>query len=111
MVGKPLDVRLSANTVERYHPSQRVASHRRSSQRGYHTTVTEHLPLSHREYARWTPQRLVRWAEQFGSATAELVDIQVLLGHVDLGTTQIYTPVSEDRMAPDINLHPNHPNP
>lgn len=30
---------------------------------------------------------------------AELVDIQVLLGHVNLATTQIYTHVSEDRMA------------
>jgi integrase/recombinase XerD len=30
---------------------------------------------------------------------AELVDNQVLLGHVNLATTQIYTHVSEDRMA------------
>jgi integrase/recombinase XerD len=30
---------------------------------------------------------------------AELVDIQALLEHVNLATTQIYTHVSEDRMA------------
>jgi integrase/recombinase XerD len=30
---------------------------------------------------------------------AELVDIQVLLEHVNLAITQIYTHVSEDRMA------------
>jgi integrase/recombinase XerD len=32
-------------------------------------------------------------------AGAEIMDIQVLLGHVNLATTQIYTHVSEDRMA------------
>jgi integrase/recombinase XerD len=32
-------------------------------------------------------------------SSAELVDIQVLLGHVNLVTMQIYTHVSEDRMA------------
>jgi integrase/recombinase XerD len=30
---------------------------------------------------------------------AELVDIRALLEHVNLATTQIYTHVSEDRMA------------
>jgi transposase len=73
LVGKQLDVRLTANTVELLHQGNRVASHRRSSRKGHHTTVSEHMPKAHREYARWSPQRLVRWAEHFGPATAELV--------------------------------------
>ena len=73
LVGKQLDVRSSANTVELFHQGNRVASHRRSNRRGSHTTVPEHMPKSHREYARWTPERLVGWAEKFGTATAELV--------------------------------------
>lgn len=73
LVGKQLDVRLTANTVELLHQGRRVASHRRSNRKGYHTTVAEHMPKSHREYARWSPERLIRWAETFGSATAELV--------------------------------------
>ena len=73
LVGKQLDVRLTANTVELLHQGNRVASHRRSTHQGHHTTVTEHMPKSHREYALWTPERLVRWAEKFGTATAELV--------------------------------------
>jgi transposase len=32
------------------------------------------MPRAHREYARWTPQRLVRWAAKSGPATAHLVE-------------------------------------
>ena len=32
------------------------------------------------------------------NAGAELVDIQALLGHVNLATTQIYTNVGQERM-------------
>jgi transposase len=73
LVGKQLDVRLTANTVELLYQRKRVASHRRSSRKGHHTTVPAHMPKAHRQYARWTPQRLVRWAGHFGPATAELV--------------------------------------
>jgi transposase len=73
LVGKQLDVRLTAHTVELLHRARRVASHRRSSRQGAHTTVSAHMPKPHREYARWTPQRLVRWAEKTGPATAELI--------------------------------------
>ncbi|HEY6382543.1 MAG TPA: hypothetical protein VIY07_12160 [Pseudolabrys sp.] len=37
--------------------------------------------------------------ESIIEAGAKLVDMQVLLGHVNLATTQIYTHVSEDRMS------------
>jgi hypothetical protein len=39
------------------------------------------MPESHREYAQWTPQRLVRWADEFGPATRDLVET-MLLGYV-----------------------------
>lgn len=74
LVKQALDVRITAHTVELLHHNKRVASHRRSSLKGCHTTVTAHMPKAHRQYANWTPQRLVRWAEKTGPATAGLVN-------------------------------------
>jgi len=73
LVKQQLDARLSERTVEVFHQGQRVASHVRSPLKGRHTTTPEHMPKAHREYATWTPQRLVHWAEQSGPATAGVV--------------------------------------
>jgi hypothetical protein len=51
-----------------------VASHLRSSARGWHTTLPEHMPKAHAAHAEWTPQRLVCWASECGPATAALVE-------------------------------------
>jgi len=74
LIKQQLQARISAHTVELFHRGQRVASHRRSPLKGRHTTVSEHMPRAHREYAEWTPQRLVRWAEHNGPATAALIE-------------------------------------
>jgi transposase len=73
LVRKALEARYSERTVECFHKGQRVASHPRSHLKGRHTTLPEHMPTSHRSYAEWTPQRLVRWAEKTGPATASMV--------------------------------------
>jgi transposase len=73
LVKKGLEARYSERTVECFHKGQRVASHPRSHLKGRHTTVAEHMPTSHRGYAEWTPQRLIRWAERTGPATASMV--------------------------------------
>ena len=74
LVKQQLEARVTGNTVELLHKGKRVASHRRSRQAGRHTTVTAHMPKAHRDYAEWTPERLVRWANEAGQATAKLVD-------------------------------------
>jgi transposase len=73
LVKKQLEVRLTARTVECFHANQRVASHVRSQHKGRHSTQVEHMPKSHREHAEWTPQRLIRWAEQTGPNTAGVI--------------------------------------
>ncbi len=73
LVKQQLEARITTNTVELLHKGKRVASHRRAYQPGRHTTVNAHMPKAHREYAEWTPERLVRWARETGPATAKLV--------------------------------------
>jgi transposase len=31
------------------------------------------MPKAHRDYAEWTPERVIRWASETGKATADLV--------------------------------------
>ena len=75
LIGQQLDVRLTAHTVEVFRRGQRVAAHTRSHDKGRHTTLPEHMPAAHREYAHWTPARLIAWASKTGVATAKLVEL------------------------------------
>jgi transposase len=74
LVNESLDLRLTATAVECFHKNKRVASHLRSHRRGQHTTVVDHMPKSHQQYAQWTPERLVRWAEKTGPNTVRVVE-------------------------------------
>jgi transposase len=69
-----VDVRTSANTVEIFVRGERIASHVRSGQLGRHTTCPEHMPVSHRAHAEWSPSRIIDWATKFGPETAKLVE-------------------------------------
>ena len=48
LIKKQLDVRITQNIIECFYRGKRVASHRRSQQKGRHTTVPAHMPESHR---------------------------------------------------------------
>lgn len=73
LVKHAVEIRLTANTVECFFQGNRVASHARAHPPVRHTTLPEHMPTAHRQYAEWTPERLVRWAEKSGPATAALI--------------------------------------
>ncbi len=74
LVKHQLDVRCSEHVIEVFHQGKRVASHPRSRLKGRHTTVAAHMPKAHRQYAEWTPTRLIRWAAGSGVATARVVE-------------------------------------
>ncbi len=74
LIGEPVDVRLTARTVEVFRKGGRVASHARVTGRGSYQTDPTHRPLAHQRYLDWTPSRLVRWAATVGPRTATLVE-------------------------------------
>lgn len=69
-----VDVRSTADTVEVFYRGVRVASHVVSAKPGEATTVTEHMPKSHRKYAGRTPSGLVEEAQRVGPSTGQLVE-------------------------------------
>jgi transposase len=71
--GETVEARITAATVELFFKGRRVASHRRSSLPGRHTTLTVHMPEAHKRYLEWTPSRIVRWAEKTGPSMGLLV--------------------------------------
>lgn len=76
--GKRVDLRLTNYRVEVYLEGALVAAHDRGLGIRHVSTVTGHMPESHREHAAWTPQRLMRWAGEFGPCTKELVETMLL---------------------------------
>lgn len=69
---KPIDVRISASTIECFHKGERIAIHRRAMKPG-HTTLHEHMPKAHQDYAEWTPERMHSWANSIGPNTGQLI--------------------------------------
>jgi transposase len=74
LVGKIVELRCTASTLEVLFSAKRVASWPRSSVRGGFSTDPAHMPESHRRYAKWTPGRIIAWAKTTGPSTAALVE-------------------------------------
>lgn len=105
LVHESCDVRATATVIEIFRRGKRVASHRRSYKRGGYTTSKEHMPKGHREYAEWTPERVIRWSKQIGPNAAALVE-KILATKVHpqqgfmaaLGLIRLEKPYGKDRV-------------
>jgi transposase len=73
LIKRQLDVRITATSIECLLNGQRVAVHPRSDRKGGHSTITEHMPKSHRAHLEWTPGRFLNWAVSIGPSTRDLV--------------------------------------
>jgi transposase len=72
LVQEEAEARYTASIVEVYYKGRRVASHPRRYDH-QPSTLSEHMPSSHRAHAEWTPSRLIHWAEKTGPATGRVV--------------------------------------
>lgn len=73
LAGKEVEVRATEKTVEIFHRRQRQASHARVQSPGRYSTQREHMPPAHQYVDGWSPERFLRWAEETGPQTVELI--------------------------------------
>lgn len=73
LIGKEVDVRGTEKAVELFHNRIRVASHPRSSAPGRYSTQRDHMPPAHQQVSDWSPERFIRWAEEIGPDTKQLI--------------------------------------
>lgn len=75
LVRKQVEIRVTDSTIEVLFAGKRIASHLRSRREGEHSTIDEHRPKSHREYAKRSPERLLSWASSIGPATKRVIEL------------------------------------
>jgi len=74
LIHKVLDLRINKRTLECFYKGERVAIHPLDKSRYQHSTLKEHMPLSHRAHATWTPERLSQWAAKTGVFTKQFIE-------------------------------------
>jgi transposase len=76
LVGERIEMRATTLTVEVFHGGQRVYSHRRSyGPKGTMVTCEHHRPVSHSDYGKWPPERLIAWAGTLGPSVARVAEM------------------------------------
>lgn len=77
LLKKRIDAHVSEKMVKLYYQNQCVAQHIRSHRVGGYSTLTEHMPKAHQDYAKWTPERLKQWAAKLGEYVLQWVEYQL----------------------------------
>jgi transposase len=74
LVGRNLNLRLTASLVEIFHGRKLVATHQRDDTPGQPTTEPEHMPKAHQRFLDWTPRRIRSDAGYIGPSCRALID-------------------------------------
>jgi len=79
LIHEEVTLRATERTVEILHKNRAIATHPRSDVPGRYTTQPLHMPVRHQKALEWSPERFVRWAEDLGPATTQVIQ-SVLAG-------------------------------
>lgn len=74
LIKEKVDIHVCNNTISIYHDNKRIVTHPRSTFKGRHTTISEHMPEKHKFKEKWTPERMRGWAESIGEFTFDVID-------------------------------------
>ena len=69
-----VDARFTVTTVELFHRGSRIASHRRNSAKGRHTTADAHMTPAHQAVQGWNAPRLMEWAGRIGPHAKAVIE-------------------------------------
>jgi transposase len=73
-IKQKVNLRLTKRVVEIFFAGNRIASHTRLYGRtGQYSTIEEHMPKEHKEYAAWNGERFLNWAGKIGEHTKMVV--------------------------------------
>lgn len=69
-VGAEVRVKATRSLIEVFHTGELIAQHKREENKFYrHSTLECHMPPKHAEYVKWTPEKILNWAQDSGDAT------------------------------------------
>lgn len=72
-ISKKVEIIYTKSMVEIYFNLERIACHARDRKLHGYTTVSEHMPSSHRFVAEWNPEKFIKWARDIGQPTEEYI--------------------------------------
>jgi transposase len=73
LIRQEVEVRLGARTVEVFRAGRRVAAHPRGASGAPASTLSDHMPAGHRQFAEWSAEHFLGRARQFGPSTEALI--------------------------------------
>jgi transposase len=73
-IGERVEAARTFRTVEIFFKGKRIALHQRLYNSKNPSTQDEHMPPKHRNFAEWTPERFIRWAQKIGPMTKAVIE-------------------------------------